>query len=143
MINAQNVKVAAAVWPAAVAKNTALTPVAVDTDGFDYLTVYGLLGANDSGLGSLKLTECDTSGGSYTDVPNGAITELPTTSTTNKVYGIHVTLLGRKRYFKLAGAVANAGTNGSSVAAIAVLSRNKKDITNNGGNGLAETVVVI
>ena len=143
MINAQNAKVAAAVWPAEVAKNTALTPVALDTDGFDYLTIYALVGANDAGLTALKLTECDTSGGSYTDVPNAAITNLPVEATTNKAYAFQVTLLGRKRYFKVAGSVANKGTNGSSVAVIGLLTRNKKDITGNAGNGTVETVVVI
>ena len=105
-------KYVVAIAPAAVIDNASATVSAVDCIGSAYAELPVQLGATDIAITALKLTECDTSGGSYTDVPNatfastgldsdGAALSLPSATDDNKVHVFRGSLLGRKRYLKL------------------------------------------
>lgn len=105
----------------------AATSAAIDTSGYDGLTVLvhaGTLGA--SATLDCKVTECDTSGGSYTDVTNAAITQLVKATDDDKVAAIDVRLgdrANRKRYVKI---VLTVGTAASVCGATAILYQPEK-----------------
>lgn len=141
MIHAQDAKAVIAAGPDLL-DNESATAVAIDTYGFDYLTLYSLIGATDIAMSALKLTECDTEGGSYTDVPGAGISPLPTATDDSKVFGWYVTLIGRKRFFKIV-ATAGDGTAGVNFAALALLTRARKGTSNAAERGLAGQAVVV
>lgn len=146
MIEAQNSKYAIAAAPGAILKNATATAVAVDTKGYDYAELIIAIGANDAGVTALKLTECDESGGSYTDVPKSAFgtdaditgtkTVLPSATDANEIVAYQVNLLGRKRFLKIVLTAANVGT-GAYVSAVARLSRGDMPVTNAQAGALA------
>jgi hypothetical protein len=134
MIPIQSSKLVAAIPPAAVVKNASATATAIDTRGYDYLTVAVTLGATDVALTALKLQNCSTSGGTYADVTGanfdggsgfaGATLALPTSSDGNKVYTFHVDCRNKNPFYKVVATAAN-GTTGAYISAVAVLSRGK------------------
>lgn len=96
------VKVLAAVRP--VAADAAATAIAIDTLGYNSAVFVVSNGAATGTPTSYtvdgKVQECDTSGGSYTDVTGATITQI---TADNKVATIRVEGLGtgRKRFLKL------------------------------------------
>jgi hypothetical protein len=117
--------------PAALIDNAAVTTAAVDTLGYTVAEIYVYIGATDIALTALKLQECDTSGGTYTDIDgtvygtdtdiSGAVSTLPSATDDNKIFKFEVDLLGRKRFLDLNATVGD-GTTGAYVTAWAVLS---------------------
>lgn len=105
----QLLKVIPVCAPDAIHDNTSLTilsPGYTDTFGLNHITYILQLGATDIALAALKLTECDTTGGTYTDVTGADFSvsplTLPAATDDNKVYGIFCPINGlRKRYQKL------------------------------------------
>lgn len=141
MIHAQNAKAVIAAAPD-VLDNESATAVVIDSKGFEYLTVYSLVGATDIALSALKVQECDTSDGQFGDIEGAAISPLPTATDDNKVYGFFITLIGRKRYFKLV-ATAGDGSAGVNFAALALLTRARVGTDDAASRGLAGQAVVI
>lgn len=141
MIHAQNAKAAIAIAPDLI-DNESATAVVIDSKGFDYLTLYALIGITDIAMSALKLQECDTSDGTYADVPDGDIDPLPDADDDSSIYGFFVTLIGRKRYFKLL-ATAGDGTAGVNIAALALLTRGKDGASDATSRGLAGQAVVV
>lgn len=120
-----------AIAPAAILDNTSATVDVVDSAGAAYAEFIVQLGATDIAITALKLTECDTSGGTYTDVPNatfnagldsdGTALALPSATDDKQTCVFKGPLLGRKRYFKLVATFGD-GTLGGFIAAVARLS---------------------
>jgi hypothetical protein len=106
-------KMVKAINPASI-NNTSFTALSIDTQGFAAMDVIFHLGALDAAMTTLKLQESDDNS-SYSDVSGGSHT-APSATDGNKLYGWHVDLRGRKRYFKI---VATAG-NGTATVASAV-----------------------
>lgn len=131
MIEAQRAKYATAIAPAAIIDNTSATVTAIDTAGYAYLEVIVQLGATDIDITELKLTECATSGGSYTDITgatfdggtnvDGVALALPSATDDNQVHVFQVKLDGRLRYVKPVCTFGN-GSLGGFVSATARLS---------------------
>ena len=103
-----------------VAASTAQTGVAIDTRGFDSLMVTvengAATGTPDSYTVDAKITECATSGGSYTDITGAAITQM---TANNKSAQIRLDGLNdgtRLRYMKVV--VTPAMTGGTSPKAL-------------------------
>lgn len=115
-----NYKLVSVTPPAAIVDNAALTTAYVDTAGFDHARFILHLGAMDIAMTELKLTECDTSGGSYTDVTgavfgtstdiDGSASTLPSATDDNKFFTIDVDLRGRKRYLDLSATCGDGST---------------------------------
>lgn len=129
----QQTKVVNAIPPGVIKDDAAFVAVAIDTLGWDYCQVLVTLGATDIAMAELKLTECETSGGTYTDVAGCDVADdadmfgnakgLPSATDDDGVLLFEVDLrAGRKRYLKLA-AKAGDGTAGTYLAAVAVLAR--------------------
>jgi len=81
------------------------------------------LGATDIALTALKVQECDTISGSYTDITatvfGAAGPTLPSATDDNKMY--HITVTGRKRFLKLIITV-GTGSTGANLTVFCVLS---------------------
>jgi hypothetical protein len=131
MIEAQKAKYAPAIPPAAILDNTTATATAIDCRGASYIEIPVQIGATDIAVSALKLQECDTSGGSYTDIPgasfnggtsfDGVTLALPSSTDDNQVHAFQGTLVGRKRFVKVVCTFGD-GTVGGFVAATARLS---------------------
>lgn len=102
-----------------------------DTAGFDEALIILNLGAvGGSGISAAKMQECDTSGGSYTDISGanfaggtdieGNTSVVPAAANDDEVWLFDINLLATKRYIKL---ILDSATNASLVSAVAVLGR--------------------
>ena len=148
-------KPVAITMPTALADDTSPTTTEVDTDGFDYLSVYLYIGATDIALTALKVQETDTSGSGYSDVSGtdfssstnldvgGAALALPSATADTTWRVVHINLTGRKRYLDLAFTVGN-GTAGGWYYAFGILSRSRNQALTNAGlagtNGICVVV---
>lgn len=128
----QTTKVLNITPPAAIVDNATLTVSEIDTQGWDYCTIFVILGATDIAMSALKVTESDTSGSGHADVTGlifgtstndaGSTSALPTATDDNDVFAFEIDLRYRKRYLDVTATCGN-GTNGTYVALIALLSR--------------------
>ena len=131
MIHAQNLGFAACIPPEAIKDNAAATMVAVDTLGYDYCTIVVTMGATDVAAALMKVTECATTSGTYTDVTGlvagtsnnitGSTSALPDTDN-NDIHVFEFPLDSREQFLKLAFTAGN-GSSGSFQSAVAILSR--------------------
>lgn len=101
----ENVKTGIAIVPSDEGAGEVVGPV-VDRKGF-YGAVFTCLSGDSTGTHGaeaivFKVTECDTSGGTYTDV-SGATVTLDTENTSGE---INVDLNSRQRYLKLVATTA-------------------------------------
>lgn len=114
--------------------NGAFTAIAIDTLGFAFAEIACVFQNVPADVGALKITECETSGGSYTDVSGtvvatdtdiaGAATALPTASAgDDKITLFHLDLKKRKRYLKVACTAGNGSGTATELTAVARLSR--------------------
>ena len=126
-----HIKVQQVIAPGAIVDNASWTTTEIDTNGYDYLTVFINIGATDIAMSALKLQSATTSGGSFSDVTgldcdgdtdmDGNAAALPSATDDNSVVVFQVDLRGHNRYFDLV-ATAGDGTTGTYASAIAVLS---------------------
>lgn len=131
MIHEQKIKIMRLV-ECQLKNNGSVTSQAVDCRGFDYATVKAHIGATDIPLTALKVTECDTSGGTYVDVTGlrfgtdtntaGATSALPGSTDDNKFWAFDCDLRYRKRYIKVVATVGN-GSTGANIAVWVELQR--------------------
>lgn len=131
-VHAQNTKFVSITPPAAIVDNSAYTTAELDTLGWDYAQIVVYLGATDIAMAACKVTESDTSGSGHADVSgldtdgdtniDGSAATLPTATDDNGFCVFELDLRGRKRYLDLSATAGN-GTNGTFLAAFAILSR--------------------
>ena len=95
---------------------------AVDIQGYEGSAAFVLTAeAGGSGISyAIKITECDTSGGTYTDVTGGAFTT--TSANTALVEKIYLNVSELKQYLKISSTVAG-GTGAGAVAIVALASK--------------------
>lgn len=92
--------------------------------------------------GPIKLTEADTSGGSYTDVSGALFTVFPVASTDNtKIWRIHVPVAQKnlKRFLKVSILQGDAGT--ATVTTIGRTVALNEVPTGSPDNGAAQTII--
>lgn len=118
--------------PAAIIDNAAVTTTAIDTLGFNKVSVYVILGATDIAMTELKLQESDASNmgsaaditglvyGTSTDPDSGSTSALPIATDDNKVFALHCDLKGRKRYLDVS-ATCGDGSAGTYITIVAFL----------------------
>ena len=122
----------------------------VDTAGWGHLRVLlatGVITAS-SPIGStaegtaVKLEECDTTGGSYTDVSGAALADAIADDEDNKLFAIDVDLTKtHKRYMQVNAPHSGDGTPGASLCIIGILSKPEGNgPANAAGQGLEELV---
>lgn len=108
--------------PPAVALNngSAVNLNQVDTLGYGTATFLIQAGAVGADMTACKITECDTTGGAYTDVTSGGGTTFKTATDANGMQIISLPLMGaRKRYMRI---VATAGAASTYISAVCILS---------------------
>ena len=132
MIHEQRNKVVLMVPPEAIKDNGSYTSAALDTKGANYAAILAILGATDIAMAALKIQECATSGGSYTDVTGliygtstntaDSTSTLPTATDDDKIFKFEIDTRYCKRYLKIV-ATNGDGTVGGFFTAIGILSR--------------------
>lgn len=107
MIEAQNAKSVTGLAPIST-NSGAVTPLAVDTLGYAYAVATVSFGVIGSAATVMRLTECETSGGTYTAITgltaSGSTgdTRLPQTTDAGKLCKFFLPVSGiRKRYLNL------------------------------------------
>ncbi len=120
-----------------------------DCAGYGHLRVEFIIGDTDVAVGSgdsstpPKLEECDTSGGSYTDITDAELAAVLGAGDDNKVKAIDVDLThSHKRYVKVNDPTAGSGATGCNLCIIGTLSKPNISPKDADGQGLAELVVV-
>jgi hypothetical protein len=124
MIYETTSKDVASVFPQARLNNGSFTVASVDRKDFDYATLEVVLGATDVALTTLKLQESDDNS-TWSDVTGGDFSisgTLPTSSSSNTLWGWDIDLRGRKRYLRPVITV-GSGTLGAFLAAVFKLGR--------------------
>lgn len=134
-ISAQQSKWVRAISPAALIDNASATTTAIDCKGARYVEIGVLQGATDIAMTALKLTECETSGGSYTDITgatfsggldtDGTTLALPSATDDDQIPKFEVNMDKRMRFIKVVATFGD-GTVGGYVAAVARLSELSK-----------------
>jgi hypothetical protein len=82
------------------------TSAAIDMQGYESLRVVALVGVWTSGTFDFKLQECDTVGGTYTDVAAGDVfvsTLAQVSSAANDQIAQAIDYMGTKRFVKMVG----------------------------------------
>lgn len=137
-----------AIAPAAILDDTAATGIAIDTLGYNRLTVLFLVGATDVDVAAMSLTECATSGGSYAAITGTAASgttgdgRLPQDDDDNKLFMISIPITpSRLRYVKAAITAGN-GSTGSYLCAVYILSNGTKDAITSTSRGLGGEIIV-
>jgi len=102
----------------------------VDVKGWAHLRVLIQIGNLDIGLGStaagnpLKVEECDTAGGSYTDVTDAALADAIAADEDGCLFAIDINLAKtHKRFMRLNAPTAGDGSTGVNASALGILSR--------------------
>lgn len=129
----QQVKYVTITPPTAIVNNGSYTTTAVDTAGYDHLTVLVQLGASDIAMTALKVQESDDSGMSnaaditatvFGTATNdaGSTSALPTANDDNDIFAIEIPLQGRKRYLDVVATAGN-GSAGTYATIIGILGK--------------------
>jgi len=152
MIHMQNTKIAQMVAPAAIVDNDDpvgargdANPVSVDTNGYDYASVYLHIGATDIAVTS-SVYEGDSVASGADDSDFTAITgadfgAAAAADEDNGFWVCHIDLRGRKRHLLLECLVGD-GTAGAFVTAFCILSRGKEAPTTAAERGLTNEAIV-
>jgi hypothetical protein len=131
--------------PRAILNNTSWVTNEIDTKGFRYVTIYGILGANDIALTVWKVQESDTTGSGFVDIttPTTLVAvgttgdgRLPTGTDDDTIFGFFIDMKGRKRFLDVVATNGN-GSTGGFIAIIALLSRAEEAPNTTTERGLA------
>lgn len=120
-----------------------------DTQRWSHLRVEFHIGAIDIGVGSggagnaLKLEECDTSGGSYTDITDAALADAIADTEDDKIFAIDLDLRkSHMRYVRVNDPQAGDGAVGANMYVLGRLSNPQVTPVNAAGQGLEELIQV-
>jgi hypothetical protein len=107
---------------------TAQTPL--DLAGAGEAKVEMLVGVTDVAVGTTNastppiLEECDTTGGTYTEITGAALAAVIAATDDNKVFAINVPNLGgRKRYVRVKAPTAGSATTGANLCIRGVITK--------------------
>ncbi|MHC4460922.1 MAG: hypothetical protein ACYS6W_01290 [Planctomycetota bacterium] len=152
MIPIQNTKVVIMLRPQLKDDGDFANNTYVDTRGWNHLRVLFIVGDTDVAAGDAigstaegtapKVEECDTTGGSYTDVSGAALATPIQYDDDNKQFAIDISLTKtHKRYMRVNAPHSAAGAvNGSNLAIEGILSRPAIGPKDTAGQGLEELV---
>ena len=143
MIDVQNMKMGLLVPPQLKDNGAFAGNVYIDTAGWGHLRVLLIVGTTDIAItAASKIEECDTTGGSYTDVSGAALADAISATEDDKLFAIDIDLTkSHKRYMRINAPTAGDGTVGVNFAAIGILSRpDGNGPANAAGMGLTELI---
>jgi len=150
-VQAQNMKAVRVISPVAIVDNAVFANTEINTHGYDYCTVLVNIGVTDVAMTTLKIQECDTSGGTFANISgltygsatniDGSTSTLPSSTADNTIVAFDIDLRGRKKYLQLV-AQAGDGSAGTYASAVALLSRGDKAPTNASERGCGQVLRV-
>ena len=147
MLEIQNMKFVNMLYPQIKDDGDLADNTYADTAGWSHLRVLIQIGNLDIGLGSTtegsapKIEECDTTGGSYTDVSGAALADAIGAGEDGKLFAIDIDLTkSHKRYMQINAPHAGDGTNGVNASALGILSRPDVGPVNAAEAGLEELI---
>lgn len=121
----------------------------VDTKGWGYAEFKMATGTIDAALGSvaegtaLKIEECDTAGGTYTEVDSAALADAIADTEDDSVFQIDVNLVNKthKRFMRFKAPHAGDGSAGVNACGWCRLSKPNIGPTTAAERGLAEHII--
>ena len=121
-----------------------------DTKGWGYAEFLIATGTIDAAMGSTAegtapiIEECDTSGGSYTELTGAALADAIAATDDDSLFQIDVDLINvaHKRFMRIKAPHAGNGAVGVTACGIAILSKPELGPQNAAARGLAEHVIV-
>ncbi len=149
MVNVQNQKVVKMLPPQIKNNGDFDGNAYVDTAGWGHLRVLFFTGTITASapIGSTaegtapKIEECDTSGGSYTDVADAALADAIADNEDDLFFAIDIDLRKtHKRYMQVNAPHSGDGTPGANLAIIGILSDPAIGPSNAAGQGLTEHI---
>lgn len=149
MIEIQNMKIVILTPPQVKNNGDFASNTYLDTQGYShvrFLFITGVITAS-SPIGSTAegtaplIEECDTTGGTYTDVSGAALADAIADDEDSKLFAIDVDLTkSHKRYMQVQAPHSGDGTPGAALAIIGILSRPDIGPANAAGMGLEELI---
>ena len=136
MIEVQNMKIGILTPPQIKNNGDFDTNTYIDTQGWNHLRVLFITGVITAGapIGSTAegtaplIEECDTTGGTYTDVPGAALADAIADDEDGLLFAIDIDLTkSHKRYMQVQAPHVGDGTPGAALTVIGCLS--KPDVT--------------
>ena len=148
MIDVDNMKHVLMLYPQLKDNGDFANNTYVDTLGWTHLRVLFMVGVTDIGVGSTAegtpplLEECDTSGGSYSDVTSAALAAVIAATDDGLIKAIDVDLSKtHKRYIQVQAPHSGDGSVGANLAILGILSRTDGNgPANAAGMGLDELI---
>lgn len=128
MLHPQGLKDFIVTSPRAILNGSSWITNEIDTFGFRYCKIIGILGATDAAFTAWKVQESDTSGSGMVDVPGLVAVgttgdgRLPQGTDDDKLFAFTIDLKGRKRYLDVTATI-DTGATGGFLAILAQLSR--------------------
>ena len=96
----------------------------VDTAGWEHVEFEFVIGTTDiATTAAPKITECETAGGSYTDVTGAALADAISATEADSIFLISVDLTKAHMRYMKPSITAGDGTAGTNLCVIATLSR--------------------
>ncbi len=126
-----SLEVVAALTPRTIATDTTTAGAVVDRQGFEAVEFVIAAGTLTDGAYAVAITECDTSGGSYTAVDDADLigTEADIAYALTEDNEVHkIGYKGSKQFVKLS-IVSTATTSGGVIGAVALLGRPYRSAT--------------
>lgn len=116
-----NLKVFGAIRPQALITSTK-TSAAIDTQGYESCMIEVITGTVTDGTHTIKLTECATSGGTYTDVAAADLLgSAPAIAAANDDTQYTFGYIGNLRYLKVVSTVTGSPSTGAYYSASVIL----------------------
>ncbi len=152
MIKIQNTKIVTLTPPQLKDDGDFAGNTHVDTQSWNHLRILLIVGATDVAAGDAigstaegtapLVEECDTTGGSYTAVPDAALANSIQYNEDDSRFAIDINLTKKhKRYMRVQAPHSAAGAvNGSNLCIIAILSRPAIGPKDAAGQGLTEHI---
>lgn len=118
----------------------------IDTLGFHSIMYIVQLGATDIAMTALNVTECDTTGGSYTLIPLSDYSvsplTLPAAGDGNKLFAIRIPVNGLRKRYQEPVFTAGNGSLGTYLSCIAILGNPDNAPYDATTQGLAQLAIV-
>jgi len=147
MIEIQNMKFVNMLYPQLKDDGDLADNNYIDVSGWNHLRILIQIGNLDIALGStaegnaVKVEECDTSGGGYSDVTGAALADAIAEDEDGKLFAIDIDLRKtHKRYMRLNAPHAGDGTSGVNASALGILSMPNIGPKDAAGQGLTELI---
>ena len=149
MIEVQNMKICILTPPQIKNNGDFDTNTYLDTQGYNHLRVLFITGVitasapiGSTAEGTAPLVEeCDTTGGTYTDVSGAALADAIADSEDGLLFAIDIDLTkSHKRYMQVQAPHVGDGTPGAALCIIGILSRAERGPANAAGMGLTELI---